>query len=243
MEEYTCYDILCDTISRLRKEADLTQEQLADQLGISPQAVSKWESKRSCPDIGLLPQIAQIFDTTIDQLFGIAPKIVEIQDPPPLGIVKNLPWPDNEDFHVVLYQGHRLRKFFIGDERQNMMFHYNGPAQNVHCAVNLACEKDVLGHVSAGKDVMILGDIKAGNVTAGKNAVIHGSVSGNVHTGKDCQIQQSVGGRISAGKNVTIGGNVKEKIRAGSQVRVGWDERKAEVASAQSENESEEENS
>ena len=93
MEEYTCYDILCDTISRLRKQADITQEQLADQLGVSPQAVSKWESRRSCPDIGLLPQLARIFGTTIDQLFGLSPKAEELPDTQPIGIVKHLPWP------------------------------------------------------------------------------------------------------------------------------------------------------
>ena len=59
MEEYNYYDILCDSISSLRKQKEMTQEQVAGQLGIS-----KWESKRSCPDIGLLPQIARMFDTT-----------------------------------------------------------------------------------------------------------------------------------------------------------------------------------
>lgn len=222
MEEYTCYDILCDTISRLRKQADITQEQLADQLGVSPQAVSKWESRRSCPDIGLLPQLARIFGTTIDQLFGLSPKAEELPDTQPIGIVKHLPWPDDDDFHVVVYQGHRLRRFFIRGEQQNMMFHYNGPAQNVHCAVNLACDKDVGGHVSAGRDVMILGDVKAGHVTAGKDAAVHGSVSGNVRAGKDCQIGRDVGGKISAGKDVTVGGNAMDKITAGNQVKVGW---------------------
>ena len=49
MEEYNYYDILCDSISSLRKQKEMTQEQVAGQLGISPQAISKWESKRSCP--------------------------------------------------------------------------------------------------------------------------------------------------------------------------------------------------
>lgn len=233
MEDYTCYDILCETISQLRKKAGITQEQLADQLGISPQAISKWESKRSCPDIGLLPQIARIFGTTIDRLFGIAPRAEEIPDPPPIGIVENLPWPDNDDFHVVVYQGHRLRRFFIGEERKNMMFHYDGPAQNVHCAVNLTCEKNVQGHVSAGGDIMILGDVKAGHVTAGKDAAVHGGVSGSVHAGKDCQVGRDVGGKISAGKDVTVGGNAMDKITAGNQVRVGWAKGKIKAPSTQ----------
>ena len=218
MEERNYYDRLCDTISSLRKKANMTQEQLAAQLGISPQAVSKWESKHSCPDIGLLPQIAGIFDVTIDSLFGLPKKTVEIPDQPPIGIVQNLPWPDNGDFHVVVYQGHRLRRFFIGNERQNMMFRYNGPVQNVHCAVNLTCEKDIGGSATAGKDVTILGDVKAGSVTAGKDAVIHGGVGGHVHAGKDCQVGQNVGGKIGAGKNVNVKGSVQKGVRAGGKV-------------------------
>ena len=70
MEECNYYDILCDSISSMRKQKGMTQEQIASQLGISPQAVSKWESKRSCPDIGLLPQIARMFDCTGPSLAG-----------------------------------------------------------------------------------------------------------------------------------------------------------------------------
>lgn len=47
MEECNDYDILCDSISSMRKQKGMTQEQIASQLGISPQAVSKWESKAS----------------------------------------------------------------------------------------------------------------------------------------------------------------------------------------------------
>ncbi len=54
----------------LRKNAKMTQEQLAEKLGVSFQAVSKWEHNQACPDIGLLPAIADIFQTDIDTLFG-----------------------------------------------------------------------------------------------------------------------------------------------------------------------------
>ena len=43
--------ILSDTIKKLRREKDLTQEQLAEKLGVSAQAVSKWESAQSVPDL------------------------------------------------------------------------------------------------------------------------------------------------------------------------------------------------
>ncbi|MEA5059348.1 MAG: helix-turn-helix domain-containing protein [Candidatus Pelethousia sp.] len=58
-------------IVALRKEAGLTQEQLAEKLGISPQAVSKWENDISCPDISTLPLLASLFNVTVDDLLGI----------------------------------------------------------------------------------------------------------------------------------------------------------------------------
>lgn len=55
-------------IAALRKEKGMTQEELAQKLGVSPQAVSKWENLTSCPDIALLPDIAEIFGVTVDEL-------------------------------------------------------------------------------------------------------------------------------------------------------------------------------
>lgn len=53
-----------------RKKLGLTQEQLADKLGVTAQAVSKWENDQSCPDISLLPRLAELFCTTTDALLG-----------------------------------------------------------------------------------------------------------------------------------------------------------------------------
>ncbi len=47
----------------------MTQEELSQRLGVTPQAVSKWENEVSCPDIMLLPDLADVFDITIDELF------------------------------------------------------------------------------------------------------------------------------------------------------------------------------
>lgn len=53
-----------------RKRLGLTQDQLAEKLGITAQAVSKWENDLSCPDISILPQLADIFGITTDELLG-----------------------------------------------------------------------------------------------------------------------------------------------------------------------------
>lgn len=55
-------------IQKFRKEKGLTQEELAAQLGVSSQAVSKWENDASCPDISLLPQLCRILGITTDEL-------------------------------------------------------------------------------------------------------------------------------------------------------------------------------
>ena len=55
-------------IAALRKSAGITQKELANKLNISPQAVSKWESGKCCPDIELLPLLASFFGVSIDDL-------------------------------------------------------------------------------------------------------------------------------------------------------------------------------
>ena len=66
-----------ENIKRLRKERDLTQEALADFLGVSFQAVSKWERGESYPDIELLPTIADFFSVSTDDLLGADKSIKE----------------------------------------------------------------------------------------------------------------------------------------------------------------------
>lgn len=55
-------------ISKYRKEKSMTQEELASRLGVSSQAVSKWENDLSCPDISLLPALCQSLGVTSDEL-------------------------------------------------------------------------------------------------------------------------------------------------------------------------------
>ena len=58
-------------IRQLRFRAGMTQEQLAEKLGIGPQSVSKWENAVAMPDITTLPLLAEIFGTSIDDLFDL----------------------------------------------------------------------------------------------------------------------------------------------------------------------------
>lgn len=57
-------------LANLRREHNLTQNDIADRLNISAQAVSKWENDLTSPDIDTLLKLADIFDITVDELLG-----------------------------------------------------------------------------------------------------------------------------------------------------------------------------
>ena len=61
---------LSERLKTLRKTKDMTQEQLAEYMGVSPQAVSRWETGATSPDISALPQLADLFGISIDELLG-----------------------------------------------------------------------------------------------------------------------------------------------------------------------------
>lgn len=61
-------------IAQRRKELGWTQDQLAEKLGVTAQAVSKWENDQSCPDIATLPALADLLGLSVDELLGRMPK-------------------------------------------------------------------------------------------------------------------------------------------------------------------------
>lgn len=64
-------------IAELRKNHNMTQLELADKMGISFQAVSNWERGNSMPDIAKLPELAELFGVTVDDLLGEHSEFVE----------------------------------------------------------------------------------------------------------------------------------------------------------------------
>ena len=55
-------------ISSFRKEKGMTQIELAEKMGVTDKAVSKWERDLACPDVSTLPKLAEIFDVSVDEL-------------------------------------------------------------------------------------------------------------------------------------------------------------------------------
>lgn len=64
--------MLNENLQYLRKEAGLTQEQLAGKLGVTRQTVSKWENGASVPDADILSQMASVLDVSVSELLGVS---------------------------------------------------------------------------------------------------------------------------------------------------------------------------
>jgi transcriptional regulator with XRE-family HTH domain len=211
-------------ICSLRKQSGLTQEALADRLGLTFQAVSKWENFQSSPDIQLLPRLAEIFQVSVDRLFGLE-KPEPVEKEPQLqaegsamaeGMTaeispQELPWQDDGSLRVVLYKGRTLLQSDDAEEPR-MVFRYEGAALNVESRISVECG-DVEGHVHAGRD------IHCGEVGGGANAgrdVLCFDVQGDAGAGRDVQCTD-VDGSVTAGQDVRCG-NVSGDAGAGRNI-------------------------
>lgn len=197
--------MLGNTITNYRKKLGITQEQLAQKLEVTNQAVSKWETDQCCPDTMLLPKIADVFGITIDELFGREAAVKAVSE---------LPWADDDALHIVLYNGHTLVGA-VSKENQDCTFSYEGPAKDIYCAINLTCG-DVEGNVKADGYVEC-GDV-GGSVEAGGYAEC-GDVDGNLQAGSYVECGD-VGGSLSAASYVECG-DVGGNLAAASYVECG----------------------
>lgn len=68
---------LAHTISEKRREKGITQEQLAEFVGVTKASVSKWETGQSLPDLTLLPCLAAYFNISVDELIGFRPEMTQ----------------------------------------------------------------------------------------------------------------------------------------------------------------------
>ena len=62
-------------IAQHRRELGLTQQELADQMGVTDKAVSKWERDLSCPDVHSLPHLAEVLQVSLEELMGSQPQL------------------------------------------------------------------------------------------------------------------------------------------------------------------------
>lgn len=219
------------TISYHRKRMGITQEALSQKLGVTNQAVSKWELDQACPDIQLLPVLADIFGISIDALFG-REQTAQDKGQPKKGsfgifsddlfddlFAREVPgmdpkglWPEDNTLRVVVYRGQELLGHVPASE--NAVFTYEGPAINIVSAISVTCG-DIEGSVSAG------GKVSCGNVGGSVDAgseVNCGDVAGNADAGSNICCGD-VGGDVDAGSYVMCG-KVEGSVSAGGKVTI-----------------------
>lgn len=220
-------------IADLRKEKGMTQEALANLLGVTNQAVSKWESDQCCPDIMLLPELAKTFDVSIDYLFGkeqAKPETPLHADP--VIVIHDLPWADDDDLHAVCFRGHRLedhkplrvkasaifgkKHYKYNSGEPNVELHFTGSVRNIHSEFSVFCENShIEGYVNAGDGIQcqsIGGDAKAGDGISCEGNICGTATAGDsIHCGTIC-------GNAVAGDSIHCSGRINGNAKAGDSI-------------------------
>lgn len=178
----------------LRKRENISQEEIAEMLNVTSQAVSKWENDKSFPDVDMLIQIAKLFKVSLDVLITGE------------GFSKNVRGlPDDEEIRVVLCQGKHVIR--AGEMSNPLKVELNSHADKIEIWGNATINGNVRGDVKAGGGVNC--DKIEGNVTAGAG-VNCDEVNGNINAGASINCD-AVNGNATAGANIVcddIGGNV-----------------------------------
>ena len=158
-------------IRQYRKAMDISQEQLAEAIGVTVQAVSKWETQQSLPDIGIVPGIAEFFGVTLDQLFfGNADDIAKTD-------VSAVP----HDGKLYIFQMRDGKVLGKDEWERDKCIHLVLDEKNNQLSAEIWGNADINGNV--GGSVNANGNANCGNVGGGvvaNGAVNCGNVAGAV---------------------------------------------------------------
>lgn len=195
-------------IAMLRKRNNMTQAELAEKLSLSYQAISQWEHSYTYPDITLLPEIAKIFNVSIDELFNNNPKETTKDTIILPGEVKD------DTLYIVVAKGNQVVKRnelqeILSNHRSTTKYldhngftvattvydsfsvELTGEPLNIECALSLKC-KDVKGNVKSGTSIQcenVEGSVQSGSSIKCNNiggdvqssgSINCGNISGNV---------------------------------------------------------------
>lgn len=180
-----------ERIAEFRRRKGLTQAALARKLGVSNQAVSKWECDICCPDIMTLSPLADALEISIDELFGRSAKGGTY--------VQTLPWADDNQLRAVCFAGRTIADQ-IPIRGGCVELRFSGNVNSIFSEFSVTAENCTIG----------------GNVSAGKS-VICANVSGDVHAG-DWIRCGDVGADAAAGTSIHCG-NVSGSATAGDGIR------------------------
>jgi len=187
-------NIFAAQFKEYRKKLDISQEEIAERLNVTSQAVSKWECEKSFPDMEMLIDIAQLFGISLDTLM-----LGEYGMSSITGI------PDDENLRVVLCRGRQVIDANEAEGALKIRLECKPEKIEVWGSANVF--GDIVGDVTAGGGINC--DKVDGNVTAGAG-VNCDEVSGNISAGAGVNCD-GIGGDVHAGTNIVcddIGGNV-----------------------------------
>lgn len=171
-------------IAKLRKEKGWTQNELGERLGVSNQAISKWESEMNMPDVMLLPAIADLFGCYIDELFqrNVMPEKE--------GILP-LPWEDDDTVRCVVFKGH-TKLASADDITKNVTFEMTGDVPTVYSDGN----------------IIVNGNVTSGGCTAHGDISVEGKIIGECVASGSITVGDKILGTCTAGENITAGGKI-----------------------------------
>ncbi len=143
---------LSKNIARYRKQNGYTQDKLGELLGVSNQAVSKWELGVSMPDIFLLPKIANVLGTTLNGLYGIEEKTEPTSDE--RATANKFPMAANDHLIEYFVKQSGIRFNFAQSEEENIVYHKKKIYETAYCV--LECISDEAGAVFAARDISFI---------------------------------------------------------------------------------------
>ena len=170
-----------ENIRALRQSRMLTQEQAAVDLGVSSQAVSKWETGANTPDIALLPALAELFGVTIDALFGreVMPtleglpqeddgviRVVQLRGQQVLAVTPRMS-PDDPPIEIAFPRNCNDRTQYFKVEVYGHVMADGSINGDVVCHQSIECAQ-------INGDVRAQGDVKAGTVSSCGSIICNG---------------------------------------------------------------------
>lgn len=211
--------ILAENIQKFRKEKEMTQEELADKLGVTYQAVSKWENAKSAPDITFLPMLADLFGCSIDTLFsrsGITGCTVKLNTN-----CDALPWNDDDVIRGVVCHGHRILQM-KEPLLDKFTFEVIGEAKAVKSECNVSVNGSVNGGCKASHSITVDGDVNGG-IICGANISIGGNHAGGVNCGANVSCGGNIDGGINCGSSISCGTLKARGVNCGGSIAVDGD--------------------
>lgn len=230
-------DILAQKIQILRKQRGLTQEELAGELGVTFQAVSKWENAKSAPDIFFLPRMAELFGCSIDDMFSIESKRES-----------NIDVPFEDDGVIRIFQAIGNRMIKMQEKKESSCFEVEFPKNcnettrqyfKVEVYGNIVSDGSICGDVVCHGNAVcrdIVGDMRVeyepsdekhvvsveGNIAGGCYATgdlnVGGSVSGGCNSGRDMTVALNVSGGVNSAGSVSVAGEIRGGVNCAGEV-------------------------